>query len=65
MGHWPFHGALSYPVSQQACTSILVDWITEMVVGECLSIIQPRQLGALLEWQRKPASGEERARLSR
>ncbi|MNN27382.1 hypothetical protein D3C81_1409170 [compost metagenome] len=32
--------ALSEPVSQQAYTSILVDWITEMVVGERLSIIQ-------------------------
>jgi pimeloyl-ACP methyl ester carboxylesterase len=32
--------ALSDPVSQQAYTSILVDWITEMVVGERLSIIQ-------------------------
>ncbi|BAV77635.1 dienelactone hydrolase [Pseudomonas chlororaphis subsp. aurantiaca] len=34
--------ALSDPVSQQAYTSILVDWITEMVVGERLSIIQPQ-----------------------
>ena len=32
--------SLSDPVSQQAYTSILVDWITEMVVGERLSIIQ-------------------------
>jgi hypothetical protein len=31
---------LSEPVSQQAYTSILVGWITEMVVGERLSIIQ-------------------------
>lgn len=34
--------ALSDPVSQQAYTSILVDWVTEMVVGERLSIIQAR-----------------------
>ncbi|KWV88930.1 hypothetical protein PFLmoz3_01829 [Pseudomonas fluorescens] len=34
--------SLSDPVSQQAYTSILVDWITEMVVGERLSIIQAR-----------------------
>ncbi|MNG23382.1 hypothetical protein D3C84_1079790 [compost metagenome] len=34
--------ALSDPVSQQAYTSILVGWITEMVVGERLSIIQER-----------------------
>ncbi|MDI2592249.1 S9 family peptidase [Pseudomonas sp. N3-W] len=32
--------ALTDPVAQQAYTSILVDWITEMVVGERLSIIQ-------------------------
>ena len=32
--------ALSEPVAQQAYTSILVGWITEMVVGERLSIIQ-------------------------
>jgi dienelactone hydrolase len=34
--------SLSDPVSQQAYTSILVSWITEMVVGERLSIIQER-----------------------
>ena len=32
--------ALSEPVAQQAYTSILVGWITEMVVGERLSLIQ-------------------------
>ncbi|HJR28538.1 MAG TPA: alpha/beta fold hydrolase [Pseudomonas sp.] len=32
--------ALSDPVSQQAYTSILVGWVTEMVVGERLSLIQ-------------------------
>ncbi|SUD33702.1 prolyl oligopeptidase family protein [Pseudomonas fluorescens] len=34
--------SLSDPVSHQTYTSILVDWITEMVVGERLTIIQAR-----------------------